>query len=411
MLKRENIFDFIGDNMFKNFRAKLLTALVLLISFEGFSNETDLKAPRASAEDKKVSFWDMAPLEKAFISIAPEKLTDNLKVAKLGIDGGNKTPILMLAKELAENKHGKYDSLLISHKGKLLFESYFNSGRVDLPHFQSSVTKGYTSLLVARAMELGYLTMADLHKPIINFFTDLDTSKLSAGVELVTLHQALSMSSGLRFSDEQLKGFRTNRDKYTGIAQIQAFLELTQPVTKQSQLYKYQGSDPILVMHVINSVVPGLAKDFVEKEFFRKMGITNYKWQLDPIGMPIGDSGVNLTSRDMLKIGEMLANNGNWKNLQLLSAEYLAAGFDPITKATESWQPESFNYGYLWYQTDIVLNNKKYNVDLTWGGGGNRIILVNELDLVIVITGQDMEDVIFDQITKYVLPAFLTSAK
>ena len=405
--KTREIFDFIGVYMFANYRSKLLTTLLLLVSFEGISIEAELKAPRASTEETKMSFWDMPSLEKAFINNAPEKLTDNVKVGKLGIDGGNKTPILTLAKELADNKHGKYDSLLISHKGKLLFESYFNRGRIDLPHFQFSATKGYTSLMVARAMQLGYVTMSDLHKPLVSFFKGVDTSKLAAGIDKVTLHQVLSMRSGLRYSDEQLKDFRENREKYSGIAEVQAFLELTQPVTKESQIFKYQGSDPILVMHVLDAVVPAGAKEFVEKEFFSKMGITSYQWKLDPKGLPIADSGVDLTSRDMLKIGEMLANNGKWKNEQLLSENYLKSAFDALTKPTESWIPESFNYGYLWYQTNIALNNNNYNVNFAWGAGGNRIIVVNELDLVIIMTGHDREDVIFDQITKHVLPAFL----
>ncbi|WP_100642019.1 serine hydrolase domain-containing protein [Alteromonas facilis] len=393
--------------MFANYRAKLLTALIIFVSFEGGANETELRAPRASLEETEMSFWDMPPLEKAFINTSPEKLADNIKVGKLGIDGGKKTPILKLAKELAENKHGKYDSFLISHKGKLLLESYFNSGRVDLPHFQFSATKGFTSLVIARAIQLGYLSMSDLNKPLVSFFKDVDTSKLAAGTELVTLHHVLSMSSGLRFSDEHLKDFRENREKYSGTTQIQAFFEKTQPITRQSQTYKYQAPDPILAMHLINVVVPGTAKEFVQHEFFNKMGITDYEWQLDPQEMPIAESGLDLTSRDMLKIGHMLANKGSLNNEKFLSEEYLLAAFGEIIKPTESWMPESFNYGYLWYQTDIALKNRNYNVNFAWGAGGNRIIVVNELDLVIVITGQDREDVIFDQITKHILPAFL----
>jgi CubicO group peptidase (beta-lactamase class C family) len=260
---------------------------------------------------------------------------------------------------------------------------------------------------MARAMQLGYLTIDDLHKPLVSFFKNLDKSKLASGVEEVTLHHVLSMRSGLRFSDEQLKDFRENREKYSGIAEVQAFLEITQPITKESQLYKYQSPDPILVMHVLDTVVPGTAKEFVKKEFFNKVGITDYKWQLDLQQMPKADSGLDLTSRDMLKIGELLAKNGQWKGEQLLSQSYLKTAFRAHSKPTETWIPESFNYGYLWYQTDIALNNKNYNVNFTWGAGGNRLIVVNDLDLVIVITGHDREDVIFDQITEHVLPAFL----
>ncbi|AIY67524.1 serine hydrolase domain-containing protein [Pseudoalteromonas piratica] len=393
--------------MLKSYQAKILTALFLITSPEGVTKEAEFKAPRVSAEEEKISFWDMKPLETAFINPAPEKLKDNLTVAKLGIDDGSKTRLLGFANELAENKYGKYDSLLISHKGALVFESYYNNGRIDLPHFQFSATKGYTSLILARAIQLGYLTMTDLHKPLVSFFEGLDKSKLASGIELVTLHHVLTMSSGLQFSDEHLKDFRENREKYSGTAQIQAFFEKTQPINKQSQKYNYQAPDPILVMHVINAVVPGTAKEFIENEFFNKMGITSYKWKLDPQGMPVAESGADLTSRDMLKIGNMLAKKGNINNEKFLSQEYLKAAFGAITKPTQSWIPESFNYGYFWYQSDIVLNKKNYNVNFAWGAGGNRIIIVNDLDLVIALTGHDREDVIFDQIAKQVLPAFL----
>ncbi|KTF16660.1 serine hydrolase domain-containing protein [Pseudoalteromonas sp. H105] len=393
--------------MFINCRTKLLTALVILISFKGFSHEAELKAPRASEEEVTMDFWDMPLLEKSYINIAPEKLAGDLDVGKLGVDGGNKAPILRFAKQLADNKHGKYDSLLISHKGKLLFESYYKRGRIDLPHFQFSATKGYTSLMLARAIELGHITMADLHKPLLNFFKDLDTRTLAVGAEKITLHHVLSMSSGLRFSDDQLKDFRENREKYSGIAEVQAFLEFTQPITQETQVFKYQGVDPILVMHVLDAVVPETAKKFVEKEFFNKMGIVDYKWALDSKGLLVADSGVDLTSRDMLKVGEMLVNLGKWQNKQLLSKEYLLTAFDAITKPTESWIPESFNYGYLWYQTDIPVNNKNYNVNFAWGAGGNRVIVVNELDLVIVVTGYDREDTVFESLIEAILPAFI----
>jgi CubicO group peptidase (beta-lactamase class C family) len=393
--------------MFNHYRGKLIVASLFFVSFGGLSAGNGAQTPKATAEETTMQFWDMPLLKEAFIDTAPLKLAGDIDVGKLGVDGGNKAPILEFAKKLADNKHGKYDSLLISHKGKLLFESYFKRGRIDLPHFQFSATKGYTSLMLARAIELGHITMADLHKPLVNFFKGLDTSKFALGAENVTLHQALSMRSGLRFSDEQLKDFRENREKYSGIAEVQAFLELTQPVTKKSQVFKYQGVDPILVMHVLDAVVPGPAKKFVEEEFFNKMEIVDYKWELDPKGLLVADSGVDLTSRDMLKIGEMLENQGKWQNKQLLSKEYLATAFGSITKATESWHPENFAYGYLWYHTNMVLGNKNYDINLTWGAGGNRVIVVNELDLVIVITGYDREDKVFEELVEAILPAFI----
>ena len=70
-------------------------------------------------------------------------------------------------KEIAENKHGRFDSFLILQQDKLLFESYYSRGRINLPHPQASTTKAYTALLLGRAIQLGYLTMDDLDKPLI----------------------------------------------------------------------------------------------------------------------------------------------------------------------------------------------------------------------------------------------------
>jgi CubicO group peptidase (beta-lactamase class C family) len=108
----------------------------------------------------------------------------------------------------------------------------------------------------------------------------------------------------------------------------------------------------------------------------------------------------------MLKLGTLVINNGQWNGEQLISADYLAKATSRITKASEDWQ-SGFNYGYFWYQTDIAVGNKNYDVKIAWGAGGQRIITVDELDLVVVITGYAAEDTIMTQVSKIILPAFV----
>jgi CubicO group peptidase (beta-lactamase class C family) len=398
-------------------KLKSILAVVLLSGFNGFSTaapenidkgKSDL-APEFTAVVATISFWDFPYLKAAFIDSTPAARKDGLVVGELGINGGNKEMIVKLAKELADNKHGSYDSLLIAQKGKLLFESYYKRGRINLPHLQSSATKGYTSLLLGRAIQLGYMTMSDLDKPLVSFLKGLDHTKFVEGVEKITLHQALTMRSGLRFSEEEMTKFRRNTEIFKGLDQVQAYLELSEPVTSRSQTYKYQGPDPIMVMQVLDAVVPGSAKEFIKNEFFGKLGITHYEWRDDKSGLPIGDNFVSLTSRDMLKLGLLVTKKGQWKGEQLLSADYLVKATSAITRAIADWQePESFFYGYLWYQIDVAIGDKSYDVKIAWGGGGNRVISVEALDLVVVMTGHDGEDnKIFTQISEKILPAFV----
>lgn len=386
---------------------QLIYVTLLLIANSSFAQQSDSFAPEATAAEAKISFWDLPYLKKAFIDTTPTDRKDGLAVGELGVDGGNKEMIVELAEEISDSIHGLYNSLLIAHKGKLLFESYYRRGRVNLPHFQASATKSYTSMAIGRAMQLGYLTMADLDKPLVGFLKDLDPTKFVGGVEKITLHNAMTMSSGLRFSEEQLKEFRENPDQFKGLDQIQAFLELSAPVTSKSQSYKYQGPDPILVMQVLDAVVPGTAKDFIKNELFDKLGINVYSWRNDLSDLPAGDSGSSITSRDMLKLGTLALNKGKWNGEQLISADYMAKATSRITKPTEDWQPETFFYGYFWYQTNITVRDKSYDTKIAWGSGGNRIIAVEELELIVVITGHDREDEIMIQISEIIIPAFV----
>ena len=91
-------------------------------------------------------------------------------------------------------------------------------------------------------------------------------------------------------------------------------------------------------MNVINAVVPGPAKEFIKNEFFGKLAITNYRWRDNKSGLPLGDGGSGVTSRDMVKLGLLLINDGKWHGEQLLSSDYIAKATSAITPASEDWQ-------------------------------------------------------------------------
>jgi len=401
-------------------------SLLVLALFSGFSSFTTVSAeesaegnnglaPEATAAEAEFSFRDIPVLDKGFIGTAPVARRDGILVGELGVDGGAKANIVKLAEEVAEGKHGNYDSMLIAHKGKLLFESYYKRGRINLAHPQASATKAYTSLILGRAMQLGYLTMADLDKPLISFLKDLDPSKFVEGSELITLHKALTMHGGLSVSDEQREELEREpsqitaqlADQVKGQGLVQTLLERSGPITDQTQVYKYGNFNPMLVMTVIDAVVPGSAKDFIETEFLDKLGITNYRWQPHVSGLPQAGWRVSMTSRDMLKLGSVVLNEGKWDGEQFIPADYLAKATSGLVKPTQDWMPKDYRAGYFWYQTPITVGDKIYDATFAWGGGDQRVIAVDALDLVIVFTGYGREGNLMPQISNVVLPEFV----
>jgi len=384
----------------------LLLLMLLILTHSSFAQQSDSIAPEATAAESTLSFWDIPDLKKAYIDTTPRDRKDGISVGELGTAEG-KDMIVKMAKEIAEGKHGNYDGLLISHKNKLVFESYYKKGRVNLPHGQASAVKAYTSLILGRAIQLGYLTMADLDKPLVNFLKDLNPTRFVEGAEKITLHKALTMHGGLSINNGEWEEIKKDSVRLKGQGLVHTLLEHSGPITSASQTYLYGNFNPMLVMTVIDAVVPGTAEDFIKNELIDKMGISNYSWENHVSGLPQAGWMVSMTSRDMLKWGNLVLNKGKWNGEQLISVDYLNKATSGIVKPTEDWMPETYRYGYFWYQTPLMVGNKSYNTTFAWGGGGQRVIVIKELDLIIVITGHDSEDTIMTQVSKAIIPAFV----
>lgn len=351
-------------------------------------------------------------LKEAFIDPAPVDRKDGVAVGALGADGDKKEMIIKLAHEIAEQKHGRFDSLLIAHKNTLIFESYYSRGRVNLPHPQASATKSYLNMTIGRAVQLGYLTMDDLHKPLVSFLKHLDPTKFVDGVEKITLHQAMTMHSGIRISNDKLKELNENPEQIKGQRQVQAYLEHSEPITIESESYLYQRTDPQLVMQVLDAVVPGTAKDFIRDDFFAKIEITNYGWLDSVSGLPEGPHSSRLTSRDMIKLGILAMNTGMWEGEQIIPEAFVTKSINRIVqKGVEDifFVGESVSnpgYGYYWWQADMAVGKQSYFSTSAQGGGGQYIILIDELDLVVVATAHDRDASTMQMTAERIVPAF-----
>ncbi|WP_291870682.1 serine hydrolase [Maribacter sp.] len=246
-----------------------------------------------------------------------------------------------MSQEIFDGEHGSYDALLISHKNKLVFESYYKKGRINLPHGQASAVKAYTSLVLGRAIQMGYLSMEDLNKPLISFLKDVDPKKIAKGTEKITLQKVLTMHGGLNVDRDTWKEIEKDSVRLKGQGLVQTLLEQSGPTTAESQTYLYGNFNPMLVMMVIDAVVPGTAENFIKRELLDKPGITEYKWSNHISGLPEAGWRVSIMSRDMLKLGNLVLNTGKLNGEQLISEEYLPKATSGIVKPTQDWMPKT----------------------------------------------------------------------
>lgn len=350
----------------------------------------------------------MPHLNNAFVSPTPEDRKDGISVDTLSVNGKDQEAILQLSQEIFDGTYGNYDALLISHKNKLVYESYYKKGRINVPHGQASAVKGYTSLVLGRAIQMGYLSMEDLNKPLLGFLKDVDPKKIAKGAEKITLHKALTMHGGLTIDSDEWKEIENDSVRLKGQGLVQTVLEYTEPITDASQTYLYGNFNPMLVMTVIDAIVPGTAEDFIKTELLDKLGITNYEWSKHVSGLPQAGWQASLTSRDMLKLGHLVQNKGKLDGKPFISKAYLEKATSGIVRPAIDWMPKNYRYGYFWYYTPVNVGEKTYDMTLAWGGGGQRVMVVEELDLTIVISGYDRDDdKIMKPIFETVVPAFV----
>ncbi len=335
-------------------------------------------------------------LPEPYVSTLPEDLGDGLQVGRLDLPGADDAVKALVADDAA-GKYSNLDSILLWKDGKLIFEMYNRRGRVDAPHYTMSITKTLTSVALARAIQVGLLSIEDLDKPIISFMPEIDPSRIQPGVDTITLRDALVMRSGLRFTDPRAHatlGPDNPRQRY-----FQQIFERTAPITPESKEYKYAGTDPSMVMMIMDIRAPGTAQEFLAKELAGEFGAT-YCWDDQGCGIPKCGAGSNFTSRALLRFGVAVIQGGRFNGKQLLSADYVKLIMD-----------RKKGDGYFYY-----FHNRRQKVagkDVTFisgiGAGGQYMATFPELNVVAVATAHNQKQIRLplQAVLDHLLPLFL----
>ena len=352
-----------------------------------FALIAELHPPEATQDElAKASYAEektLKDLPTAFIDTSP-RAEDGLAAGTLGIDGGEVDPILNFVNEIAAGTHGEVDSLLISYRSKLLFESYFRRGRVNYPHYQMSITKSYTALAIGRAIQCGYITMDDLDRPVCEFLKQLESSQFAEGAATITLADVMTMRSGIRIPQNVQSQIRSDTANVQGQHQVQMFFERTAPIGSVPREFKYQGIDPAITMQVLEAVVPGSAQAFLEKELLEKLNISQFHWPEDISGLPKSAAGSSMRSRDMMKWGLLVRQHGQFNGEQLIPAAFIKRATSALCAPSDT-----NSYGFFFWQHTALAGETQTTCITCRGAGGQFIFLFPKQDVVVVVTSHN----------------------
>jgi CubicO group peptidase (beta-lactamase class C family) len=265
-----------------------------------------------------------------------------------------------------------------------------------------SITKSYTALAVGRAIQCGYLTMDDLDRPVYEFLKELDSSQFAKGAATITLADVMTMRSGIRIPQNVQRQIRSDTANVQGQHQVQMFFQHTAPIADRPREFKYQGIDPAITMQVLNAVVRGTAENFLKKELLEKLNISEFQWPEDISGLPKSAAGSSMRSRDMVKWGLLVQQQGQFNGEQLISAAFIAQVTSPLCKPSET-----NSYGFFFWQNNAEVGETRTECITCRGAGGQFIFVFPEHDVISIVTSHNKGmGPLLKTIPRRVLPSF-----
>jgi CubicO group peptidase (beta-lactamase class C family) len=283
---------------------------------------------------------------------------------------GMNSKVLEKINDYAGEKKQQMGGVLVVRHGYIVFEEYYSGSKEDLRTLYS-VTKSVISALIGIALEEGYLKNID--QKMIDFFPEYVSTDLNPEVDKVTIRRLLTMSAGF------------GRDIGTGITKPAWIKDrLNKPLKNEpGKMFSYDSTNSNILSMIITKTTGLEALDFGKKYLFGPLGISNLKWE-GMYGYTYGGFGLQLTARDMAKIGYLFLNGGRWGETQVLAPEWVAESIRVQIEVPTSDTLKTLNadYGFHWW----VFSTGAHPSYTAWGFGGQFIHVMPDLDIVTVIT-------------------------
>ncbi len=283
-----------------------------------------------------------------------------------------------MVESIKKNEFGKVHSVLIAEKGQLVFEKYFDGFYTNDLHMLQSCNKSIGSLLTGIAIENGYIK--DVEQKVNDFFPEY-TKDMDTKWDQIKLKHLLTMSVGLNWE-------RDVHDRIYEISDDVIATTLQQKFAHEpGELFEYRNPQTDLISGIILNTSKGSVQDFANKYLFEPLAIKNYYWpNFKSNNYCLMSGSLALSSRDMLKIGQLVLNKGQWNGKQIVSEDWINESTSFKFKTDQG-----FNYGYLWWLGESK-TKPGLKAIVAIGISGQHILIIPEKELVVVTTADSMDE-------------------
>jgi CubicO group peptidase (beta-lactamase class C family) len=337
-------------------------------------------------------FHPRAGMTAVFRDHAPVPTDDGWATGSLAQADMDAAPIAALIERLqappADERAPYVHALLIARHGKLVVDEYFHGYGRDDPHDSRSAGKTLAPVLVGLARKQGNFD-ADTR---IQSLLPAHASRFrdDARKQAITVRDLMTMTSGLACDDNDDASpgnedtMQQQQDQKDWVAYTLALPMARAPGGTQS-VYCSAG---INLLGAIVSARTGMAlPEFFEREYAAPLGIRRYHMNLMPDGNGYLGGGIHLRPRDALKLGQLYLDGGRWHGRQIVDPAWVQ---DSTTRHAQF--EADHGYGYAWHEHTLRVGDRTYREYAAEGNGGQFVIVVPELDLVVAISAGNYGD-------------------
>lgn len=235
-------------------------------------------------------------------------------------------------------------ALVVLKNGALVHESfYLGTGAEDL-RISWSVAKSFLSALFGIVLAEGKIVSLD--DPVTRYAPAL----VGSAYDGASIHDVLTMSSGVGFNEDYL-------DFWSDINRMGRVLALGGSMDGFAADMKDRAAEPGARMHyvsidthVLGMVIRGATgediPELLERHILAPLGMEAAPYYLtDGDGVSFVLGGLNATTRDYARFGQMMLQGGEWQGRQIVPRDWAMQSTAPQAK-------DGSGYGYQWWIAD-----------------------------------------------------------
>lgn len=316
---------------------------------------------------------------------APANLLDGFLVGTPADVSLHPAPLEALTAEVIAAKYPDTTSVLVYKDGRLVYERYFGAGGINLLNDTRSATKTLTALIVGQAVSIGALRSAEVSA--FELLPDLapfrNDGPLKRGVTLMDL---LTMSSALDCNDFDPRDVGNEENMYPLTTWARWVVDL--PVKEGYERnpsgrgpFSYCTGGAFLLGQIVQRATRMPLDRYFDLRLLRPLGIRERQWARSPSGEFQAGGGLRLRSRDLLKVGVLLMDNGSWQGAQLVPEAWVRR-MQTVTNVVD----EQSSYGMFYWQREYDSPCGKINGWYMSGNGGNAIVTIPLKSMAVVVT-------------------------